>query len=70
MLATKDNSSLYLSQSLSLSLRLYIHCSKESVRNREIQWVSNWRRHMHKLHILVLIYNIVYPKKVFLFDLM
>ena len=63
---TKHNSCLYLSQSLSLSLHLYIHCSKESVRNREIQWVSNWRR----LHILVLIYNIVYPKKVSLFDLM
>ena len=70
MLATKHNSCLYLSQSLSLPLRLYIHCSKESVRDREIQWVGNWRRHIYKLHILVLIYNIVYLKKVSLFDLM
>ena len=70
MLATKHNSCLYLSQSLGLSLRLYIHCSKESVRNREIQWVSNWTRHIHKLQILVLIYNIVYLIKVSLFDLM
>ena len=69
MLATKHNSCLYLSQSLCLSLRLYLHCLKESVRNREIQWVSNWRRHIHKLHILVLICNIVYLKKVSLFDL-
>ena len=70
MLATKHNSCIYLSQSLSLSLRLYIHCSKKSVRNRELQWVSNWRRHIHKLHILVLIYNIAHRKKVSLFDFM
>ena len=40
MLATKHNSCIYLSQSLSLSLRLYIHCSKKSVRNREISGLA------------------------------
>ena len=47
MLATKHNSCLYLSQSLSLSLCLYIHCSKKSMINREIHWVSNWRSHIY-----------------------
>ena len=70
MLVTKHNSCLYLSQSFSLSPCLYIHCSKKSARNREIQWVSNWRRHINKLHILVIIYNIAYPKKGSLFDFM
>ena len=71
MLDTKHNSCVYLSQSVSLSLRLYIHCLKKYVRNRKIQWVRNWMRHIHKLHILVLIYNTACLKKtVSLFDLM
>ena len=70
MLATKHNSCLYFPQSLSLSLRLYINCSKKTARNSEIQWANSCRRHIHKLHILVLLYNIVHPKKVSLFDLM
>ena len=40
MLATKHNSCLYFSQSLSLSLHLYIHCLKKSVGNRKIQRVK------------------------------
>ena len=70
MLTTKHNSCLYLSQSLSLSLHLYIRCSKKSVRNREIQRVGNWRRHIHKLHILVRYTILRIRKKVSLFDLL
>ena len=70
MLTTKHNSCLYLSQSFNFSLCLCIHCSKKSVRNKEISGLATGEGIYQTTHDGLYTDNIAYPKKVFLFDLM